>query len=660
MDEGRRKGLVFSISEDQIREDFVNYLLETKGIPPDASTTAQILKIKKHYQLFLKCEGPYTARWGANCIWEHKEEYTYNESEIVFVDKYGNEYSYQQEGTTPVSKLVTKTGYRTVIDKSLWVDREIKDRYSEFVHAQGAPIPLYNWVVEKIRKSTHATSILSDDDFFECSTTEQRDEKKVLSSTETNCKNACLSHVKAIIPGDRYTDFTFNFEDDFKISEECYIPLYQVEYTYNHRQYEVWFLGCEKGVWYSDKTPGNSKTKRGSKPFYTASAALFVIDIAILVLAAVTENSLSFSNTLLTIIFVIIGISIGCLIVGGILSKINSRTSERWTDVNKQLVEIYHNQEMTLQIRKLKMEQIVKKFAAEEKKVLRKRRSLVLIPTLSILVIILSVLIAKRVIMPMEKYSDANRLLSSGQYNEAIEAFQSLGNFRDSKNKVAEAYVAKSDYISAIAIYEEMGNQEKTKEYASFAMEQQIAESKAAGRQTQVGSVVAIGNYDAIVIDKETDRILIMLLRYSGNDPSRNLNTVYETTYDYKSSSWENSSLRRFLNGTFLNEFQESINKLILEVDLPNITQSGQDLGTTKDKVFLLSAVSDKHYIDAIIDNGMIINSTTFTRTPAGDKTVVSIDVINYFDGTGNHYSIGEQEVSDSYYICPCMWLDIS
>ena len=56
---------------------------------------------------------------------------------------------------------------------------------------------------------------------------------------------------------------------------------------------------------------------------------------------------------------------------------------------------------------------------------------------------------------------------------------------------------------------------------------------------------------------------------------------------------------------------------MILEVDLPNITQSGEDLGTTKDKVFLLSAVSDKHYIDAIIDNGILSTLQRFTRTPA-------------------------------------------
>lgn len=151
-----------------------------------------------------------------------------------------------------------------------------------------------------------------------------------------------------------------------------------------------------------------------------------------------------------------------------------------------------------------------------------------------------------------------------------------------------------------------------------------------------------------------------MLISYNGSDSSRNFNMVHQRIYDYNSSNWESSSIRAFLNGVFLDEFLESINKMILETDLPNVTQSGKNLGATKDKVFLLSAVSDKHYIDAIIDNGMIINSTTFTRTPAGSTTAVSIDVENYFDGTGNHYAMGEQETSDPYYIRPCMWLDIS
>ena len=39
-----KKGLAFSVSENQIREDFINYLLKEKEIPPDACISAQIVK----------------------------------------------------------------------------------------------------------------------------------------------------------------------------------------------------------------------------------------------------------------------------------------------------------------------------------------------------------------------------------------------------------------------------------------------------------------------------------------------------------------------------------------------------------------------------------------------------------------------------------------
>ena len=246
------------------------------------------------------------------------------------------------------------------------------------------------------------------------------------------------------------------------------------------------------------------------------------------------------------------------------------------------------------------------------------------------------------------------------EYDKAISAFKNLGDFKNSENKVAEAYVAKGDYISAINLYNKLGDKEKVKEYTPLAIDQQVKESKKVARQAKIGNVIRIGNYEAVVLDKQSDKILIMVIRYNGNDSYRNLNTVYNMIYDYNLSSWKNSYIRSFLNNDFLDEFSESINRIILEVNLPNITQSGKNLGKTKDKVFLLSAVSDKKYIDALIDNGVIITSTMFTRTPSSSTTVVSVDVENNFDGTGNHYSMGEQESSDSYYVRPCMWLDIS
>lgn len=261
----RKKGFAFSVSENQNRKDFVNYLLETKEIPPDASVSAEIVKIKKHYQIISKCEGPYIAHWKVKCFWEHKEEYTYTDTEIVFVDKYGIEHSYQDKGWTAVPKTITKTDYKTVVDDIRLIERDIENNYCELIPAQGIIFPLDNWIIERFSKSEIPVTLLNDSDFSECVVKEKRNKEIVLTLAKTNCKDACLAHVKGIIPGSRHTDFTFDFKSDFEISEEYFIPIYQVVYTYNHHQYEVWFSGYEKGIWFSDKAPKNSRIKSPEK-----------------------------------------------------------------------------------------------------------------------------------------------------------------------------------------------------------------------------------------------------------------------------------------------------------------------------------------------------------------------------------------------------------
>lgn len=660
-----KKGLAFSVGENQIRESFINFLLEEKEIPPDACVSAEIVNIKKHYLLFSKCKGPYTAHWSAKCIWERTEEYTYNDTEVVFVDKAGRQYSYQFDGTTPIPKQVTKTGYRNIIDRVEQVNREIKENYCKFIQAQGEVSPLYNWIADRFVKSKSAAVTLSAGDFSECTVAEQKNIGKVLRTAQTECKGACLSFVKSIIPGNKYSDFKFDFKSDFKISDEYYMPIYEVEYTYNRRQYEVWFSGYEKDVWFCDEIPKSSKIKspqKASKALFIASASAFIIDIVIIIIVAIIGNSKPLSTMwfLLAIIVFLFAVFLICLIAGGILENTSLKNTERRDDIKNLLAQIYHNQEIPLKERKSEMERTVNEFGAKEAKFSGKRKKRILIPVISILIIVISALMIKQLILPTVKYNNAEKLLYSGQYSEAIEAFKNLGNFKDSESKVAEVYIAEENYVSAIEVYNELGNREKVEEYKPLAIDQQVAESKEVGRQAQIGNVITIGDYDAVVLDKKADRILVMVLRYNGDDSNRNLNTVYNMIYDYSSSSWKDSYIRLFLNTDFLDEFSESINRMVLEVDLPNSTQSGKKLASTKDKVFLLSAVSDKPYIEALIENGIIINSTMFTRTPAGDKSVVSVDVENNFDGTGNHYDIGEQDVSNSYYVRPCMWLDIS
>lgn len=626
--EDEKKGLSFTISESQIQEEFLNYLLKTEDIPPDASVAAKIKKIEKQYRLFSKCSGPYIARWKATCIWERREEYTYEEDKIVFVDKYGFENNYRVDGSTPIAKRVQKTGYRTVIDKVEPKNETIKKEYSALVPADGIETPLSNWISEKFCQYETASTTLSDDELSECIIVDPKREVKAILLADANCKSSCLSYVKTIIPGNRYKDFTFDFTSFFKANGDYYIPVYRVEYTYNNSQYEVWFSGCEKGVWFSDNSPKGSKnefSKKVVKFLYNTyfNTSLWVTIIMLLIITALYWNhDPSVARTTMCIDAVLCCV----LIVRRVLRGANSAAQTRGDDVKKQLAEVCNNQEMTLQDRKLKMEQIVKELGAEDAKVSRNRKKRAIIFIVAILVVIASIFLAKQVIIPMKNYSKAEKLFASGQYSEAAKAFQDLGNFKDSEEK----------FIDVVA-----------------------ASSKEVVRQTHIGSGITIGDYHAVVLDKESDRVLIMLLGYIGSDYSKRFNVVCDEIYDYGSPDWESSSLRAFLNNDFLDEFHEGFKRLILEVDLQNITQSGEDLGMTRDKVFLLSAVSDKRYIDAIINNGTIITSTTFTRTPADSERVVSID-ITYTDGVGYHSSMGTQEIYYPCYIYPCLWLDIS
>lgn len=629
--ENEKKGLSFTISESQIQEEFLNYLLKTEDIPPDASVAAKITKIEKQYRLFTKCSGPYIARWKATCIWERREEYTYEEDKIVFIDKYGSEFNYRVDGSTPIAKRVQKTGYRTVIDKVEPKNETIKKEYSALVPADGIETPLSNWISEKFCQYETDSTTLSDDELSGCIIVDPKREIKAILLADANCKSSCLSYVKTIIPGNRYKDFTFDFTSFFKANGDYYIPVYRVEYTYNNSQYEVWFSGCEKGVWFSDNSPISSKTishKKASKRLYTLSVIFTIVDVLILIIAAFfsSEFSLEFMDIMIYAAIAVFCVLIGCLIAGRIFQKSSSTLPKQWIDVKKRLSEICNNQEMTLQDRKLKMEQLVKELGAEDAKVSRNRKKRAIIFLVAILVVIASIFLAKQVIIPMKNYSKAEKLFASGQYSEAAKAFQDLGNFKDSEEK----------FIDVVA-----------------------ASSKEVVRQTHIGSGITIGDYHAVVLDKESDRVLIMLLGYIGSDYTRRFNVVCDEIYDYGSPDWESSSLRAFLNNDFLDEFHEGFKRLVLEVDLQNITQSGEDLGMTRDKVFLLSAVSDKRYIDAIINNGTIITSTTFTRTPADSERVVSID-ITYTDGVGYHSSMGTQEIYYPCYIYPCLWLDIS
>lgn len=395
--ETNKKGFLFSVTEDQIQEGFTKFLIENKDISPDATLNAKISQISKQYYLFALCEGPYTVHWGATSIWEHQEEYVTHKDKVIFVDKYGNEYNYQADGTTPLVKNVEEKNYKTVLDDLKIIKRDINENYRRFIPADGTESSLSRWISDSLKKTSPSVR-LSESAFSGTSVFEHKNPEKALVNADKGCRDSCYSQVVKSIPGNKYRDFSFDFKSDFKISEECYIPVYQVEYTYNKCRYKVWFSGLEKGVWFCEKVSDDSKVERFNKASKLSCkffGIFFIVGMIFEIYVAVTENSRTLaSNLILSSIAVVMMVaSLAFLIASIVFNKIATNTAKRWGDVKGRLAEINGNQYLDLQTKEEQMEETVVAFTAEEAAISRRRRIGVLIPAICILLIVLAILL---------------------------------------------------------------------------------------------------------------------------------------------------------------------------------------------------------------------------------------------------------------------------
>lgn len=96
--------------------------------------------------------------------------------------------------------------------------------------------------------------------------------------------------------------------------------------------------------------------------------------------------------------------------------------------------------------------------------------------------------------------------------------------------------------------------------------------------------IISFGGYDWLVLDKIDDKVLLL---------SKNVLFFMEYNSELAEVTWENSSLRKYLNNEFYNKFSENDKKNILETDVSyfyrSIYKNDTDKKTTKDNVFVLS-----------------------------------------------------------------------
>jgi tetratricopeptide (TPR) repeat protein len=258
--------------------------------------------------------------------------------------------------------------------------------------------------------------------------------------------------------------------------------------------------------------------------------------------------------------------------------------------------------------RKAEEQRIAEELAA------KKRKKITIIAGVAACLCIVIVALITQVIIPNNKSNNAVALMNNGNYEEAIAAFDALNGYKDSTDQITEC-----NYLKAVALMNN-GNYEEAivvfdalNEYKD-SVGQILNCKELMLKNAEVGDYVWFGSYEQdndtsngkegiewLVLDKQGNKVLL-LSRY-GLD-AQPYNTEYEEI------TWENCTLRTWLNETFINNaFSSAEQQRILLTDVYNSrsqccskwnTTGGNN---TQDKIFLLSYAEANKYLDVTYDN---------------------------------------------------------
>ena len=212
-----------------------------------------------------------------------------------------------------------------------------------------------------------------------------------------------------------------------------------------------------------------------------------------------------------------------------------------------------------------------RRIAAE--KAAKKRKRTIAIVTPIIVACIAFVIVLTTVIIPSSKYNSAISLIEEGKYVEAYEALIDL-NYKDSAAKAKEIhgqYKAEKLKTAKVGDYVVFGSYEQDNNTSN-------------GKE----------DIEWLVLAKEGDQVLV-ISRYALDCIPYNRSST--------SVTWETCSLRKWLNGTFLDAaFSESERAMIPSVTVSadeNPSYSTSPGNSTTDQVFLLSITEVNKYFSS-------------------------------------------------------------
>ena len=306
-----------------------------------------------------------------------------------------------------------------------------------------------------------------------------------------------------------------------------------------------------------------------------------------------------------------------------------------WKDAQEQ-IDICNQKIKEIEVKKKQQE---KELCIAAEKTAKKRKKIKIIAVLAIFVCIVFGIILKSAIIPSVKYHSAVKMMTNGEYVEAVEKFESLGSYKDSVQKATNA---KLEIIKTAGVGDKVY-------FGSYEQDNNTSNGKE--------------SIEWIVLAKENNRNLVISDKALDCQP-------YNEVYEY--ATWEECTLRKWLNNDFINsaftdEEKESIPTVTVSAD-KNPKYSTDPGKATEDKVFLLSIIETSKYFSSnsarrctptnyAVANGVYKSDSGFCwwwlRSPGDDRYgAACVDCVGDVDEYGYGVSYGLIAVR------PALWIE--